>query len=320
MSSPENYDTSSKFYDTILNPSQPIFGVAETEGVADLHTHTTVSDGTSTVAERVEQARERGLEAVAITDHDRISDELEGRSRTIGGVELITGVEVKAEARGKKVEILGYYVDPDADELDEVLRRVRRYREERNRKMTDRFVEATGIETSYEEMCERADGGLGRPHFARLLVEEGFVETVSEAFDVYLGEDGDVYVPSEKVDYASVVRSIHEAGGVASLAHPGRIDAETDEVRKIVEEMTQNGLDGIEVWYPYGEISSNRGSGVGVKEARELADKHNLLRTGGSDCHGEGSEKFRIGDVRVPVADLRRLREAANEREKHRKG
>ena len=306
---------SSKFYDTVLKPPRPTFGVPRTEGVADLHTHTTASDGTSTVAERVEQAHECGLDAVAITDHDRIPDELDERSRTVEGIELITGVEVKAEARGTKVEILGYYVDPDADELDDLLGRVRRYREKRNRKMTDRFIEATGIETSYEEMCERADGGLGRPHFARLLIEEGFVETVSEAFDEYLGEDGDVYVPSEKVGYASAVRAIHEAGGVASLAHPGRIDIDTDAdeggVPGMVEEMAQNGLDGIEVWYPYGDISSGRGSEVGIEEALGLADEHDLLRTGGSDCHGEGSEKFRIGDMRMPEEDLRRLRGAS---------
>lgn len=286
----------------------------ESGGIADLHTHTTASDGTSTVAERVEQARERGLEAVAVTDHDRIPDELDERSRTVEGVELITGVEVKAEARGTKVEILGYYVDPGAEGLKEILRRVRRYREERNREVTERFVEVTGIETSYEEMCERADGGLGRPHFARLLVEEGLVETVSEAFEEYLGEDGDIYLPSEKVGYSSTVRAIHEAGGVASLAHPGRIDVDADAdeggVPAMVEEMAQNGLDGIEVWYPYGDISSGRGSDVGIEEALGLAEEHGLLRTGGSDCHGEGSEKFRIGDVRVPAEDLRRLRSA----------
>ena len=287
----------------------------EGEGVADLHTHTTASDGTSTVAERIEQARVRGLEAVAVTDHDRIPDELDERSRTVEGVELITGVEVKAEIHDTKVEILGYYVDPNAEGLKEVLRRVRGYREERNRKVTERFVEVTGVETSYGEMCERAEGGLGRPHFARLLIEEGLVDTVSEAFEEYLGEDGDVYLPSEKVGYGSVVRAIHEAGGVASLAHPGRIDVGNDAdeggVPAMVEEMAQNGLDGIEVRYPYGDISSGRGSDVGTREALELAEEHELLRTGGSDCHGEGSEKFRIGDVRVPAEDLRQLRSAS---------
>jgi predicted metal-dependent phosphoesterase TrpH len=217
--------------------------------------------------------------------------------------------------RDTKVEILGYYVDPNAEGLKEVLRRVRGYREERNRKVTERFVEVTGVETSYGEMCERAEGGLGRPHFARLLIEEGLVDTVSEAFEEYLGEDGDVYLPSEKVGYGSVVRAIHEAGGVASLAHPGRIDIDTDAdkggVPAMVEEMAQNGLDGIEVRYPYGDISSGRGSDVGTEEALELAEEHGLLRTGGSDCHGEGSEKFRIGDVRVPAEDLRQLRSAS---------
>jgi len=290
----------------------------ESKGVADLHTHTTASDGTSTVGERVEQARVRGLGAVAVTDHDLIPDELDEPSRTVEGVELITGVEVKAEIRDTKVEILGYYVDPNAEELNNLLKRVRGYREERNRKVTERFVEVTGVETSYEEMCERAEGGLGRPHFARLLVEEGLVDTVSEAFDEYLGEDGDIYLPSEKVGYAAVVRAIQEAGGVASLAHPGRIDVDasgdTHGVPAMVEELAQNGLDGIEVWYPYGDISSGRGSDVGVEDALELAEEYELLRTGGSDCHGEGSDKFRIGDVRVPSEDLERLRRAAEGR------
>lgn len=284
------------------------------EGVADLHTHTTASDGTSTVKERVEQARERGLEALAVTDHDRIPDELDGRSRTLGGLELITGVEVKAEVSGTKVEVLGCYVDPAASELREILGKVRGYRENRNRKMTRKFVDVTGIDTSYDEMRNRARGGLGRPHFARMLVDEGLVNSVSEAFDEYLGEDDDVYVPSERVDHESVVRAIHDAGGVASLAHPGRIDVGTEEVHAMVEEMVDKGLDGIEVWYPYGEIASERGSDVGVEEALELADENDLLRTGGSDCHGEGSDKFRIGEVRVPAEDLERLRRAAEGR------
>lgn len=273
---------------------------------ADLHMHTTASDGTSTVEGRVEQARDRGLEAIAITDHDCIPEELDSRSKTTGGVELITGVEVKADIFDTKIEVLGYYVDPNSSELSKILSKVRGYREERNREMLDIFVEATDIQITYDEMFERVHGQLGRPHFARLLIEHGLVSSVSEAFDEYLGEDGDIYVATERVEYQSVIEAIHQSGGVASLAHPGRIDSER--VPEMVAEMSDNGLDGIEVWYPYGELSSDRTSGLGVSGAKELSEEHGLLRTGGSDCHGEGSDKFRIGEVGVPMEELENLR------------
>ena len=273
--------------------------------------HTTASDGTSTIEERIEQASDRGLEAIAITDHDCIPDALEEPMENEKGLKVITGVEIKADIFGKKIEILGYYIDPDDENLSGLLEEVRRYRKERNRELVENFVEVTGIDTSYREMNERAEGQLGRPHFARLLVEEELVDSVSEAFDEYLGEDDDIYVPTERVEYTQVIDAVHSAGGVASLAHPGRIDS--DSVPEMVKELSENGLDGIEVWYPYGKVSRGYESGVGVEEASELAQRHDLLRTGGSDCHGEGSDKYRIGEVRVPEEDLKRLKTASGE-------
>ena len=282
------------------------------EGAADLHIHTTASDGTSTVKERVEQAKNAGLKAIAITDHDGISDTLKEPVEEMSEVEVVTGVEVKADVFDTKIEILGYYVNPENETLDTVLKEVRGYREERNREMVERFVSVTGIDISYEGMRERAGGQVGRPDFARLLVEEGLVDSVQEAFDEYLAEDGDIYVPTKRVDYRRVVDAIHDAGGVSSLAHPGRIDS--DRVPETVEEMSEYGLDGIEVWYPYGKTSRDYESEVGVERAIDLAEEHGLLRTGGSDCHGKGSDKFRIGDVRVPEKDLDKLRSASKEK------
>jgi len=279
-------------------------------GVADLHMHTTASDGKSTVGERIEQAHERGLEAIAITDHDRIPEELNETSVERRGVEVITGVEAKTEVFGEKVEILGYYVDPDAELLSEVLAEARRYREERNREMVEDFVEVTGVQTTYEELSERADGQVGRPTFADLLIEEGLVDSVSQAFEEYLGEDGDIYSPIEKVRYSRVIKSIHDAGGVASMAHPGRIGS--DRVPEMVEKLVDEGMDGIEVWYPYGEVYEEGEAGVGTDEALKLADRHGLLKTGGSDCHGKGSGKYRIGDVRVPQEEFSKIREAVS--------
>ena len=266
-------------------------------GYADLHMHTTASDGNSTVEERVEQAKERGLGAISITDHDRIPASLDSPVTSRDGVKVVTGVEIRADVFDTKVEILGYYVDPTNDRLNSVLERVRGYTKDRNREMVERLADATGLDITYEYLKESVDGSLGRPHLADLLIDEGFADTVSEAFDEYLAEGGDVYVPMERAPYDEVIEAVHEAGGVASLAHPGRI--RSDRVPEIVEELSENGLDAIEVWYPYGEIRSEDYADIGVEEAEALAEEHGLLKTGGSDCHGPDSGKFRIGEVRV---------------------
>ena len=286
------------------------------DGVADLHLHTTASDGTSTVDERVEQARDRGLDAIAVTDHDRIPDELGGRLERRGDVELVTGVEVRADCLDTKVEVLGYFVDPESRDLEEVLSTARRYRRERNREMVERLAEATGLDLEYDVLVASVEGGLGRPHLAERLVEAGVVDSVGAAFDEYLGRDGYAYVPMERVGHERVLSAIEAADGVASLAHPGRIRSER--VPEMVERLAEAGLDGIEVRYPYGESGPDAYADIGVEEAAELAAEHDLLETGGSDCHGPGSGKFRIGEVRVTAEDYRALRAAAGLGERER--
>jgi len=268
-------------------------------GYADLHMHTTNSDGTSTVEQRVEQAKERRLKAISITDHDCIPPSLNSRRTAYDGVEVVTGVEIRADIFDTKIEMLGYYVDPNDDHLNSVLEEVREYREQRNREMVSKLADVTGLDVTYESLDESMDGALGRPHMADLLIEEGFVDTVSEAFDEFLAEEGEMYVPMERAPYDEVIDAVHEAGGIASLAHPGRI--RSDEVPEMVEELSENGLDAVEVWYPeeYAE--------VGVEDASRLAEEHGLLKTGGSDCHGPDSGKFRIGEVRVSKDRLREL-------------
>lgn len=279
------------------------------EGVADLHLHTTASDGTSTVDERLDQATDRGLDAIAITDHDRIPDELEDRVERRDDVELVTGVEVRADCLDTKVEVLGYFVDPSSRELAEVLSTARQYRRERNREMVERLAGETGLDLDYDALAASVDGGLGRPHLAERLVEAGVVDGIGPAFDEYLGSDGRAYVPMERVDHERVIAAIGAADGVASLAHPGRI--RSDEVPAMVDRLVDAGLDGIEVRYPYGESGPDAYADVGVEAASRLAAEYDLLETGGSDCHGPGSGKFRIGDVRVTAGDHDALRAAA---------
>lgn len=278
-------------------------------GYADLHMHTTTSDGTSTLTERIEQAKQEGLSAISITDHDRIPPSLNSRRVARDGVEVITGVEIRADIFDTKIEILGYYVDPTDSSLNSVLEKVRGYREQRNREMVDRIGDVTGLDVTYESLNESVDGTLGRPHLADFLIEEGIVDSVSEAFNKYLAGGGDAYVPMQRAPYAEVIDAVHDAGGVASLAHPGRI--RSDAVPEIVDELTQHGLDAIEVWYPYGEVRSDEYSDIGVEDADSLAEEYGLLKTGGSDCHGPGSGKFRIGNVRVPETTFTELNRLA---------
>ena len=274
------------------------------DGVADLHMHTVASDGTSTVAERVEQARERDLPVIAITDHDCIADTLTGRVTHHDDVTVITGVEVRADLDGEKVELLGYFADPTDATLQEVLAQAREYRVQRNRKLAARLSEVTGHAVDHDDLSAAVAGMLGRPHFARHLVDVGVVDSVGEAFEAYLGSDGTAYIPMERVPHERVIEALHDAGGVVSLAHPGRMDGL--DVPAAVARLAEAGLDALEVRYPYGSDPA-----ITVDEAAALADEHSLLHTGGSDCHGPGSEKFRIGEVRLPRSDLQALADAA---------
>jgi predicted metal-dependent phosphoesterase TrpH len=191
------------------------------DGVADLHMHTVASDGTSTVAERIKQARERDLPVLAIPDHDWIANALADRLTRHGEVTVITGVEVRVDLDGEKVELLGYFVDPDTATLQAVLAQAREYRTERNRKLAARLSEVTGQPVDHDDLSALVAGMLGRPHFAGHLVETGVVNSVSEAFREYLGTDGTAHVPMERVPHERVIDALHDAGGVVSMAHPG---------------------------------------------------------------------------------------------------
>lgn len=282
------------------------------EGVADLHLHTLASDGTCTVDDRLDQATERNLEAIAITDHDVVADEVTGRVRDCDGLELVTGVEVRADVEGTKVELLGLYVDPTDDRLRAVLERVRGYRRERNEAIVEKLNEVTALDCSIEAIRATADGILGRPHLAAILVNEDIVDSIGAAFDRYLGADGEAFVPMNRVPAAEVVDALRGAGGVVSLAHPGRI--RTADVRPLVSHLVDCGLDAIEVPYPYDSAPSEGYADVGASDAAALATEFELAWSGGSDCHGPDSGKYRIGSVRLERARFEELRTLADER------
>ncbi|TKX61654.1 PHP domain-containing protein [Halorubrum sp. ASP1] len=281
------------------------------DGVADLHIHTKASDGTNTVDERIEQAKDRGLDAIAITDHDAISESLTERVTHRDGVKLISGVEIRADVFDTKVEILGYFVDPTEETLRGTLAQARQFRRDRNETMVKNLAETTGLDLSYDEMRERADGNLGRPQMAERLVDDGVVDSIGEAFEKYLGTDGDAYAPMKRLPAPRVIDAIQAASGIASLAHPGRI--RSDRVPEMVMELVESGLDAIEVCYPYDASGGpDAYADVGIEDAAALKTEYDLLETGGSDCHGPDSGKFRIGDVRVTDDVLSELRQEAD--------
>jgi predicted metal-dependent phosphoesterase TrpH len=283
-----------------------------TNGVADLHMHTVSSDGTCSIDDRVYQARERNLDAIAITDHDCVSTEIEDRQAADDGLELIAGVEIRADVQDTKVELLGYFVDPNDEQLTDILAKVREYRRDRNRKIIQRLRKTTSLDQPYEDIRGKATGILGRPHIANVLVEEGIVDSIGAAFDKYLATDGTAFVPMERVPAPEVIDAIQGAGGVVSLAHPGRIRAES--IDDIVDELVEAELDAIEVQYPYDAAPTEGYADVSVEDAAALAEKYWLLQTGGSDCHGPESGKFRIGEIRVSDSQLDALRERADRR------
>lgn len=281
-------------------------------GVADLHVHTTASDGTSTVEERFEQAADLDLEVFAVTDHDVVSDELQGAVSTRNGITCITGVEVRADCLDTKVEVLGYFVEPDAPRLVDVLEQARTYRVERNRALVENLNDAADLDLDHDELAAAVDGSLGRPHIAAALEETEVVDSIDEAFATYLSRDGAAYEEMDRLPAEEVLAAIHAAGGVASLAHPGRI--RSSRVPDIVGRLADRGLDAIEVWYPYDTSGGpDPYSDLGVDGADALATEHDLLRTGGSDCHGPDSGKFRLGTIRVPATALESLAHRAGQ-------
>jgi predicted metal-dependent phosphoesterase TrpH len=277
---------------------------------ADLHMHTKASDGTDTLEKRTEDAKEKGLNAIAVTDHDTVNEGLEKRSfKAKNGIEVITGSEIKCRVKGEKIEILAYFLDPEETEVKELFEELSDRREKRMKEFVENLNEAHGLGLEIEELLEKADGNVGRPHLAETIVEKGVVDSHQEAFDRFIGSEHDEYVAVEKVSAEKVIEAVHENGGVTSLAHPGRSLTESG-AEEIVKELKSKGLDGLEVEYTYKQKKGLDSYTInfGTEKASELAEEFDLVKTGGSDCHGSGSEKYFLGDVKVPYSRVNELK------------
>ena len=273
----------------------------------DLHVHTTASDGTASPAEAVRLAREAGLSAIAITDHDTVSGYAEAaEAGEKYGVEVVPGIEISTKY-GRAVHILGYYIDPNSDKLAPVLEWVVHDRDERNRKMAE-LMAADGLPVSYEEMHRRFGAVIGRPHFAEVLVELGLARDIRDAFDRYVEKGQKYYLPRNFLSIERSVEIIREAGGIPVLAHPFQYKLDDAGLRELIEHCMESGLKGIECRY----------SGYSTEQSKylsRLAEEYGLIKTGGSDFHGENKKHISIGTgtgtLEVPYQYLEKLREAA---------
>jgi len=281
------------------------------EGIADLHVHTVASDGTQTVAELVSAAARVGLRVVAVTDHEAISDELRATSQRINGVEVVAGVELKADFDGVLGEILGLFVDPASPKLKRLLATWREARRERMAAMVRKCRERLNISIEPQALQRSGDGSVGRPHLARLLVERGVVSSEREAFDRYIGNDGPCYVPLPRPPYRLVVSALHRAGGIASLAHPCFMTP--PDWARFLSELAESGVDAIEGYYSYVNLEAGRAD---EERLRRLARERGMLLSGGSDHHGPGSSRDVLGSVRLAARDVDALRGACRRTEK----
>ncbi len=246
----------------------------------DLHTHSIFSDGTATPEELVQMAALLKLKGLALTDHDTMEGyEQAAAAGRRHGVEIIPGLEVSCTYGDFSLHILGYLVDPGHHLLQEKLLLIQKGRQERNRKIIERLVDL-GIDITRSELeILSSCGQTGRPHIARLLMNKKIVPDINSAFRRYLGKGKPAYAKRFSFTAAETIEFIHQAGGVAVLAHPGKLDPAMRAQPRLVHELTERGLDGLEIYYPSHPRKMQ-------KKLHRLAEQYNLLKTGGSDYHG----------------------------------
>jgi len=273
----------------------------------DLHLHSTASDGTLSPANLIAMAVGLGLGAIAITDHDSIAGcreaLLDGIPDELG---FLTGVEISAEPPPSypgsgSIHILGYGIRLDDPELNRTLERLQDARRDRNPQIITRLNQI-GLALTLREVEQEAgeDGQPGRPHIAKVLIKKGYAADINDAFDRYLGHGRPAYVDKFRIESADAIRLINAAGGTPVLAHPCLLELETDDqLDEIVREMVSMGLKGLEVYFTDHTPEQTR-------RYAELATRHELLMTGGTDFHGDTHPGTRMGvgkgDLIVPYA------------------
>ncbi len=280
------------------------------EKIIDLHTHSTASDGSFTPAELARVAARAGVAAIALTDHDSVSGiaEITAAGEECG-LEVIAGVELSTEYEDEEVHVVGLFIDPENAALRDQLQRFVNNRDRRNEQMIHKLAEAGFSITPEDVYAANPDSVVARPHIARYLVATGQVADVTEVFDRYIAAGKPCYVERYKISPVEAVHLIHEAGGLAILAHPCLYKLPRETLLRMIAELKEAGLDGIEALY-----SCNEGSDE--EEYMQIARDFDLLLSGGSDFHGTSKPDIVIGtgrgDLCVPYALLEAMKDYRN--------
>ena len=246
----------------------------------DLHVHTTASDGLLSPTEMIAKAKENGINTIAIADHDTIDGIPEGmNAANEKGITLIPALEISAKHE-KQVHMLGYFVDYTDLKFQSFVNKLKNSREDRNEKMLKKLGNM-GFEITMEELKASAEGNIGRPHIADLMVKKGYVSTFAEAFEKYIGNDKPCYVSKERPDIRKAIELIRKYKGIPVLAHPKYTFLEGEELENFVAYLSDVGLGGLEVYY-------SKHSKEEEAEYLKLAEKYSLIPTAGSDYHRNG--------------------------------
>lgn len=275
--------------------------------IVDLHTHSTASDGTMAPSELIAHAAERGLSAIALTDHDTVAglDEAAAAGRE-HGVEVIRGIELSVVHTKGELHILGLWLPEDASAITDTLDELVRYRHNRNHIIIEKLNEA-GVAITYDEVCAVAgEGSVGRPHIAQVLMEKGAASSVQDAFNRYLGPQGCAYAPKKILTPEAAIRLLSGVGATVILAHPGIYGLRGIPLREQVETFRPFGLDGIECHY------SEHSAGL-TGEYLSICREMDLAVSGGSDFHGTVKPNIRLGtgkgNLAIPYSVVDALKE-----------
>jgi predicted metal-dependent phosphoesterase TrpH len=277
----------------------------------DLHIHSTFSDGTLSPAEIVNLASRKGLTAIALTDHDTMAGIKPAIAAATGmALEVIPGLEISVLHNGISLHILGYLMDSADPGLNRVLTSLQEGRDERNAAIVKRLLEL-GIAVSPEDLRRVSQTGqTGRPHIAKVMVEQGIVRTILQAFEQYLGRGGLAYASRPILDAAEAIGVLRQAGGLAVLAHPLQVDPSLEKLPGLLDDLVPLGLDGLEGYYPTHSAKVRR-------KLRAAAERYGLVLTGGSDFHGDIRPGTTIAggrNVQVPDELLGLMKERADSR------
>lgn len=271
---------------------------------ADLHIHTTCSDGKMSPEEVVEVAKEKNLRSFSITDHDTYKGYFEALDKAKElEIDLIPGIEITSVIGDKEAHILAYYFDPDTTYLEDFLNEQKKARKDRIKGII-KTIQNSGLDVDYDEVWAEANGAnIGRPHLARVLTQKGYVSSPKEAFIRYLSNEKLGSIDNNYPDYREVIEIIKNVGGASIVAHPGRLYGESE-----INQFIEAGIDGIECIHPSHNYKFQ-------KHYTELCAKHSLLMTGGSDTHdAKDAGYMNLGVVTIAYKHIEKMKKMTQQR------